>query len=222
MLSLGIAHMRSRILALVLVSACHSSARSTPTHGAIGFDGSELRGWLAESTGGSGPVATWQVRADSAAVSPPNVLSLLATNHSSQDRFNLYWSRDARFEDGRIALAVRADQGEIDRGGGPIWRVQDANNYYVCRINPLESNYRVYVVENGVRRQLASSSSAISDGWQRIEVEHVGDGITCWLDGKKLLEARDATISAPGGVGVWTKADARTSFDDLVVTTEHE
>jgi hypothetical protein len=214
--------MRNSVLALVLVSACHSSTPSTPAHGAIGFDGPEPRGWLAESTGGSGPAATWQVRADSAAVSPPNVLSLVATNHSSQDRFNLFWSRDPRFEDGRIALAVRADEGEIDRGGGPVWRVQDANNYYICRINPLESNYRVYAVEKGVRRQLATALVDISAGWHRIEVEHVGDRITCWLDDKKLLEARDATITVPGGVGLWTKADARTSFDDLVVTAEHE
>jgi hypothetical protein len=99
-----------------------------------------------------------------------------------------------------------------------MWRVQDADDYYLCRVNPLESNFRVYVVEKGVRRQLATATAGLSDGWHRIEVEHVGERITCWLDGEKLLEASDATIPAPGGVGLWTKADARTSFDDLVVT----
>ena len=101
--------------------------------------------------------------------------------------------------------------------GEQAWRVRDARNYYVCRVNPLESNYRVYVVKDGVRRQLATALCSVETGtWHRLEVEHVGDRITCWLDGRKLLEANDATLTEAGGLGLWTKADARTSFDDFV------
>lgn len=211
--------MKLPILAvLALLAGCNSTSSVEPTAGAIGFDGPMIATWRAGNTGGSGPTATWEVRADSHAISAPNVLSLTKENHESEDRFNLYWSDSPRFGDGRIAVAVRADDGFIDQGGGPMWRVQDENNYYVCRINPLEANYRVYVVKDGVRKQLGTARVDIAKGlWHRLEVEHVGDKITCWLDGEKQLEATDASIRSAGGVGLWTKADALTSFDDFLV-----
>lgn len=210
--------MKLQILALALLVGCNSSASLAPTAGAIGFDGPLSAGWRAGSTGGRGPTATWEIRADKHAISKPNVLSMTRENHESEDRFNLYWSQSPGFGDGRIAVAVRADAGVIDQGGGPAWRIQDENNYYICRINPLEANYRVYVVTNGVRKQLATARVDLATGlWHKLEVEHVGDKITCWLDGKKQLEATDATIKSAGGIGLWTKADALTSFDDLVV-----
>jgi hypothetical protein len=201
----------------LLVAACSGSPSLVPTPGAVGFDGF-VDGWRSESTGGEGPHATWAVRADAGAISPPNVMALVAPNHASEERFNLHWTRSIGFRDGRLGVAVRADGGEIDQGGGPMWRVRDAGNYYVCRYNPLEANYRVYVVANGVRRQLATAMVA-ADGaaWHRLEVEHVGSRIQCWCDGELLLTAEDATIDDAGGVGLWTKADARTSFDDLSV-----
>jgi len=216
--------MRSRSASAVIVSlllvpfACTTGAIQ-PTPGANGFDlDGELVGWRAASTGGRGPDATWEAQPDGTAVSATRVLSLTNSNHASEDRFNLFWSAAPRFRDGKIAVAVRADGGAVDQGGGPIWRVQDANNYYVCRFNPLESNYRVYVVTDGVRRQLGTALVEAKMGqWHRVEVEHRGDRITCWLDGQRLLEVTDATIGSDGGVGVWTKADARTSFDDFYV-----
>lgn len=204
----------------IFFAACSATATLLPTPGAEGFDG-DLAGWRAESTGGRGPDASWDARKDAAAVSLPMSMKLVATNHSSEDRFNLFWSKSPQFRDGRLAVAMRADAGAIDQGGGPMWRVQDANNYYVCRVNPLESNFRVYVVKDGVRRQLATALCEAKTGaWHRLEVEHVGDRITCWANGVKLLEAQDGTIAAAGGVGLWTKADARSSFDDLVVTAK--
>jgi hypothetical protein len=202
----------------VLVSACSSSSTSSSTSNAIRFDVADLQGWKAGSSGGHGPDATWKTQEDKGAVSAPNVVSLTTSNHTSEDRYNVFWSDRVRFGDGRLSVSVRADAGEIDQGGGPIWRAKDANNYYICRFNPLESNYRVYVVEDGVRRQLATAMVKVKVGeWHRLEVEHIGTQIHCWLDGKKLLEATDVTHPAEGGVGLWTKADARTSFDDLVV-----
>lgn len=201
----------------LLFAACSSSPALDPTPGAVGFDGA-ITGWRMESTGGDGAHATWMPRADATAISRPNVMSLVNTNHSSDDRFNLCWNPGLTFRDGRIGVAVRADGGEVDQGGGPMWRVRDANNYYVCRYNPLETNYRVYVVHDGVRRQLATAIvEADGTAWHRLEVEHTGSHIRCWFDGRLQLEAEDGTIDSAGGVGLWTKADARTSFDDLSV-----
>lgn len=210
--------MRTCAIVLLSLAACCTHPSFEPTSGAIGFDDANaLRGWHIESTGGTGPDATWQVRNDTSGTRS-SVVAMTAPSRGSDERFNLCWSDELRFRNGRIRVFVRADTGVVDRGGGPMWRVRDANNYYVCRYNPLESNFRVYVVDNGVRRQLATAVvEGDGDAWHCIDVRHEGSRIVCWLDDKKCLEAEDATITEPGGVGLWTKADACSSFDNLIV-----
>lgn len=173
----------------------------------------DLAPWTPATTGDGKPLATWSLRAEPGAPEGARVLALTATNHSSSSAFNLCLNQAQRFKDGTFILQFRADAGSDDQGGGPIWRVQDSNNYYVCRANPLESNFRLYVVTGGTRKQLASVEAKHSTGmWHTIEVTHTGDKIHCTLDGRASVDATDATIPAEGGVGVWTKADARTSF----------
>jgi len=204
----------------VVLAACATAPSGGPTPGAQGFDG-DLAGWRAASTGGSGPDAKWMVVIDARAVSAPRVMSMVAASAGGEDRFNLFWTPEPSLADGRVSVAVRADGGEVDQGGGPMWRVQDADNYYVCRFNPLESNFRVYVVQDGVRRQLGTTLVITKPGeFHRVEVAFVGDRITCSLNGALLLDVRDATIGKAGGVGLWTKADARTSFDDLATVAK--
>src|SRR5262249_30222734 len=106
--------------------------------------------------------------------------------------------------------------GSEDQGGGLIWRVQDKDDYYICRANPLESNFRVYYVKGGKRSQLASATVELAAGrWHVLEVEQDGDRIVCSLDGKSLLDVRDQNFPAAGGIGFWTKSDAASEFDDL-------
>jgi hypothetical protein len=213
------------LAAAICAGSCNSSDGledvdgASSSTGSIGFDrekeGALPASWRVGATNPGRESASWSVRGDAAAPSLPNVVSLTKTNHTSQDAFNLCWTDQVQFADGALEVAVRADGGEIDQGGGPIWRVRDANNYYVCRFNPLESNFRVYVVKDGSRVQLATALVETHAGeWHRVRVEHVGSRIACSLDGHELLQAEDETFAA-GGVGFWTKADARTSFDDL-------
>lgn len=219
--------MKQSVVAVLLglaLSACElpSKGDNGVLDGGIGFDGGETLDavWKVASTGGDVDAAhaTWSARQDDLAKSKPNVVSILADNHGSRSRFNLLWNPNLRFKDGKLSVHVRADGGDVDQGGGPMWRVKDADNYYVCRVNPLEANYRVYVVQNGKRTQLASATvDMLESTWYRIDVQHVGSHIVCSLDGKVMLEVDDAAIPDAGGVGLWTKADARTSFDDLRV-----
>lgn len=194
-------------------------ARGTKA-GVLGFDrepaGALPEGWRAGTTMPDGPTATWRIAAEPGAPSPPNALA--ATNHRSARSFNLCWTDRVRFRDGEIDVAFRAVSGEEDQGGGPAWRVRDASNYYLCRANPLERNFRVYVVKDGVRKQLASADVEVAPGqWHTLSVRHRGERIECSFNGRRLLEASDAALPAEGGVGLWTKADAVTSFDDLAV-----
>ncbi|MGH7163299.1 MAG: DUF1259 domain-containing protein [Planctomycetota bacterium] len=182
----------------------------------VGFDeveeGARPRGFRVEGTNPSGPDAEWEVR-------PGRVLSLLRTHNESGATFNLCWSPEIAFRDGTLEARVRADSGHEDQGGGLVWRARDRDNYYVARYNPLERNFRVYVVKEG-RRATLDSAEELDVGageWFTLRVVHVADKIECSLNGVKLLDATDGSFPEAGGVGFWTKADACTSFDDLAV-----
>ncbi len=181
-------------------------------------------GWRVEATpAGSTPLARWAVQRVESAPSRPGALAVVDIPHDQDRVFNLCWTAEDRARNCRLTVRFRAVSGDVDQGGGPIWRVQDANNYYICRANPLEGNFRLYKVVNGVRTQLASASVDVpADVWHTIGVTHRGDNITCTLNGFTRIEATDDAISQAGGVGVWTKADAITQFDDFAVTEEQE
>lgn len=177
--------------------------------------------WKIEGTNQRGPVATWVVKADSAAPSKPNVLALTDTKEGSGGTFNLCWTDGVKFTDGVIEVKVMARMGREDQGGGPIWRVQDKDNYYIARWNPLEDNFRLYYVKDGARKMLETATvKADPAGWHTIRIEQKGDQIQCSLDGETLLKVQDKTFPAAGGVGLWTKADAACEFDDLFVAIE--
>ena len=175
-------------------------------------------GWKSDATHPAGQPNPWQVQINDQAASGKKVLILPSTPHFYGGTFNLCWTDRVKFENGRIEVKVHARTGREDQGGGPIWRVKDANNYYVVRWNPLEDNFRLYYVKDGHRRQIASANVHLDPKkWHTIRVVQRGPRIICWLDGKKLLTARDTHITGPGGVGVWTKSDAASMFDDFVV-----
>lgn len=173
--------------------------------------------WHIGQTNPTKALATWQVVKDSTAPSQPHVLALTRTrNHNGT--YNLAIAENTSLEDIDLTVKVKAVSGGEDQGGGPIWRCKDENNYYVCRFNPLEGNFRLYKVVGARRKQLDSAKvKTQADRWYTIRVTMVGDRITCYLDGKELLHAREDTIRGAGNVGLWTKADAVTSFDDLTV-----
>jgi hypothetical protein len=174
-------------------------------------------GWTIAATKPTAGLAKWQTQRDGDAPSNPNVLALAHTENYD-GAFNLAIAKGPAFGDFELTVQVKAVKGEEDQGGGPIWRCQDEDNYYTCRFNPLESNFRVYVVADGKRRQLGSTHVMTrSERWYEIRVRMVGQRIECWLEGRHPLSVTDGTFSRPGHVGLWTKADAVTSFDDLRV-----
>ena len=175
-------------------------------------------GWRIAETNPTRNLASWAVARDPSAPSGDRVFTLTQTDNYD-GTYNLAIATGACYRDLDLQVHVKALAGNEDQGGGPIWRCQDENNYYICRVNPLEENFRVYVVKDGKRRQLASATVPLERlGWYELSVRHVGDQITCSLDGEPLLGATDSTITAPGQVGLWTKADAVTSFDTLKVS----
>ena len=174
-------------------------------------------GWSFRETGHPTATAIWRVIADATAPSKSNVLALTKTENIGST-FNLAVADNTSFKDLDLSVKVKAITGDEDQGGGPIWRCKDEDNYYISRFNPLEGNYRVYKVVNGRRKQLKTVKVETEAGrWYAVRVTMVGDRITCYLDGKKLMETTDDTFKEIGMIGLWTKADAVTSFDNLSV-----
>jgi hypothetical protein len=133
--------------------------------------------------------------------------------------FNVALVEGSDAKDLVLSVRMKAVAGEIDQGGGLVWRAKDAKNYYVARYNPLEENYRLYSVVDGERTMLASIDIKRTEGWHRLVVMMRGDQIECFYDGQTVLEIKDATLPGPGKVGLWTKADAQTNFDNLTLET---
>jgi hypothetical protein len=118
-----------------------------------------------------------------------------------------------------LSVKLKAVEGKNDQGGGLVWRAKDARNYYIARFNHLEDNFRVYKVVNGVRSSpFQNADVKHHDGWTVVRVTMKGDHIECFLDGKKYLDVTDSTFPDAGRIGVWSKSDARSHFDDLTLT----
>jgi hypothetical protein len=166
---------------------------------------------------GQGSEGKWVVMADPTAPSKPHVVAQTSTDKTDY-RFPLLISDEGSFKDLELSVKFKAVAGEVDRAAGLVFRLQDANNYYIVRANALEDNYRLYRVIKGSRRQFAGANFKVTSGeWHELKVECVGNKIICYYGGQKKIEATEGTFNDAGKIGLWTKADSVTYFDDLIV-----
>ncbi|HEY6404340.1 MAG TPA: family 16 glycoside hydrolase, partial [Blastocatellia bacterium] len=116
-----------------------------------------------------------------------------------------------------------------DQAAGIVWRHRDTDNYYIVRANALENNVVLYKVQNGKREDLPLKGEGRTYGkkatvpknqWSELRVTAKGNLFTVWLNGQKLYEVEDGTFTEAGKVGLWTKADSVTYFDDLKVVPQ--
>ena len=169
---------------------------------------------------GGGPAEKWSVVADPAAPSRPNVVAQTSTDQTDY-RFPLLISDEGSFQDLDLSVRFKAISGSVDRAGGLVFRLRDPNNYYIVRANALENNYRLYHVVNGRRSQFAGANFKVtSEEWHELRVKATGNKIICYYDGDKKIEATDSTFKDACRVGLWTKADSVSYFDDLKVTAK--
>jgi hypothetical protein len=169
---------------------------------------------------GQGAKGEWVVKADPSAPSPPNVLAQTSTDRTDY-RFALAIADDGSFQNLEMSVKFKAVAGEADRAAGMVFRLKDANNYYIVRANALESNYQLYRVVNGRRIQFSGANVKVaSSEWHELRVECAGNHIICYYDGEKKIDATDETFKEAGKIGLWTKADSVTYFDDLRVSAK--
>jgi hypothetical protein len=173
--------------------------------------------WTGSKTGKGDP--KWTVEKDDTAPSKPNVLK-----QSGEATYPLALKNDTSLKDGFVEVKFKAISGKEDQAAGVMWRAKDADNYYICRANALEDNVVLYKTEAGKRKSLdivgrkggyGVETKVAPQTWHTLRVEFAGNRFKVLLNGKHLFDVEDKTFTAAGKIGLWTKADSVTLFDDF-------
>ena len=197
----------AKIVPLMMMASLPAMAET------IDFDadptGTAPPGWTSGVTGRG--AHRWTVESDASAPSKSNVLK-----QSGRGDFPWCVRNDPQFADGYVEVKFKPESGKEDQAGGVVWRWKDGGNYYVARANALENNVSLYYTEQSRRITLKYVDAPVAKNqWHALRVEFTGKRIRVALDGKVYIEADDEHITGPGRVGVWTKADSVTLFDDF-------
>jgi 3-keto-disaccharide hydrolase len=169
------------------------------------FEQRGLEGWRTVN-------GRWAIESMDGAPSGTHVL----VQRAVENTFNVIVAPAGPYTDVDVSVKFKPISGREDASGGIAFRFSDGK-YYVVRANALEDNFRVYYYDRG-RWQLASAhvTAPALGQWHTIRVVAVGDHMQAWLDGTLYLDHRDGRFKA-GRVGLWTKADSVTAFDDLTI-----
>jgi Galactocerebrosidase, C-terminal lectin domain len=166
---------------------------------------------------GEGKPVQWIVVEDDSAPSGARALAETSGDATSY-RFPLAIYDGLVAKDVYVSVRFKPISGEVDQAAGLVVRVLDTDNYYIARANALEDNVRLYKVVDGDRKQFAGADTAVEQGqWQTLGLSAEGNRFEVSLNGDVLFSATDDTFSEEGRVGLWTKADSLTHFDDLAI-----
>jgi len=179
----------------------------------VNFDadavGAAPSGWTCGVTGRGSP--RWTVAVEPGAPSGTNVL-----RQSGSGTFPWCVRSGTSLSDGFVEVKFKPLTGREDQAGGLVWRWKDGDHYYVARANALENNVSLYYTEGGSRKTIRYVDAPVATGaWHTLRVEFVATRIAVSLDGKRYIDVEDSHIGGTGSVGVWTKADSVTAFDDF-------
>ncbi len=205
--------MKIAILAFLMMTPTTAAFAETDT-----FDNAKVgippADWTCGVTGRGTP--KWMIEADSSAPSKPNVIK-----QSGRGMFPWCVKKSVSIADGFVEVKFKPLEGRADQAGGLVWRWKDGDNYYVARANALEDNISLYYTEKGNRITIKYVDAPVPrNQWHTLRVEFSGKNIKVLLNGKSYIEHEDSHISGAGTVGVWTKADSVTAFDDFSFGTK--
>ena len=148
---------------------------------------------------------------------------------NTRARFPVAVVSDISAADIDLSVRFRPISGRVDQAAGLVWRYRDQDNYYIVRANALEDNVVLYKVEKGTRTDLPVKGEGRTYGkktevpakqWSTLRVVANGRLFEVYFNGTKLYDVEDSTFTQPGRIGVWTKADSVTQFDDLTIVTK--
>jgi hypothetical protein len=216
-----LSHSRLLKSSLVVAAMFALCLKATAMAETVDFDsgtpGAPPDGWTLTMTGKGQP--KWTIEIEPTAPSQPNVLK-----QSGTATFAVALKNGTSIRNGFIEVKFMAVAGSEDRAAGLIWRAKDADNYYVVRANALEDNVVLYKTIKGVRSALdvvgrkggyGVNAPVPANQWHTLRCEFAGTRFRVTFNGRPMFEVEDATIGDAGMIGLWTKADSVTLFDDL-------
>jgi len=160
------------------------------------------------------PAGEWKVLQTDHALSPPHVLGQLM-GKGAEHAYKVVLIKGSTSSNLDLEVSLLPVDGKADMGGGLIWHAADDRNYYLTRANPLEQNIRIYRVVKGVRQMLKNFDQIIDvRTWHTLRVMMKGCRIQVFFDQIAVFDLCDETFEE-GYVGLWTKSDAVTYFDNL-------
>ena len=179
-------------------------------------------GWSQYFSGKGG--TDWQITSDG----ENKVLAQLYSDNPG-NHFNIVVNDSIRLKNMTLTVRLKGITGKEDQGGGLIWRFTDKDNYYIVRANPLENNVVLYKVQDGKRGDLPLVGKGKTYGvkveplgntWHALKLIVKDDLFTVFLDEEELYKVQDTTFPGMGKIGLWTKADAVTWFDDYLIVPD--
>jgi hypothetical protein len=217
-----------RTIALAFVIAATTTTMLLAETRKVDFNeatvGQPPRGFELGHTANVGKPGQWIIQADGS-----NKVLAQADADATRNRFPVAVLSDVDAADVDLSVRFKPIAGRVDQAAGLVWRYQNQDNYYIVRANALEGNVVLYKVQAGKRTDLPVKGEGRTYGkkapvpagrWSTLRVVAAGPLFEVYLDGTKLYEVEDTTFSNRGKVGVWTKADSITQFDDLTVVTK--
>src|SRR6266550_8793757 len=200
--------MKSTVFAILACATAFAAQAETENFDSTS-SGALPEGWEAGVTGSGNP--KWAVGTDPTAPSGKNVLQ-----QTGRGTFPWCVKKNVSLADGFVEVKFKPLSGKEDQAGGVVWRWKDGNNYYVARANALEDNVSLYYTANGRRITIKYVDAPVAKNqWHTLRVDFAGKRIGVTLDGKRYIDVDDEQIVGVGSVGVWTKADSITAFDDF-------
>jgi hypothetical protein len=174
---------------------------------AAGFDFSKpLDGWTTAS-------GKWAIEDIAGAAQGGRALVQRATNND----FNVIVAPGGPYDNVEVSVRFKPISGREDASAGIVFRFAEGR-YYVIRANALEDNFNFYYYDRG-RREIAGTGvkAPALGAWHKLRITAAGDRIRGWLGEQMLIDRTDRRFTS-GRIGLWTKADSITAFDELIVT----
>jgi hypothetical protein len=177
---------------------------------------------------GNGRAGVWTLIEDKTAPAQKLVLAQTDADATSY-RFPVCVYEGFSAKDVDLSVRFKPVSGVKDQAAGLVWRYRDKDNYYIVRANALEGNVVLYKIQDGKREDLPLKGEGRTYGkkapvptnqWSELRVKAKANVFTVYLNGQELYNVEDGTFTDAGKVGVWTKADSITYFDDLKVISQ--
>ena len=123
------------------------------------------------------------------------------------------------FRDGEMSMRFQIIDGQLDQCAGILFNLKPNGDYLTVRFNGKEDNLVLWTFNKGKRSFVKRGSEDMPlplKQWESMRVVIKGTKLEGYLNGKLLLEY---TLAEPvsGKVGVWSKTDSVSYFDEFTV-----